>query len=245
MLSEPATPNDGAPQPSVHPVTPPRWVLPAGLIPFALLLIAGYIAGGSWPVLLKNHSAQLIALSPINRFLLLTTNSLDAVTYYGIGLLRHVAPDPFLFLLGYWYGDRALKWLGEIYPIVQKIAGEDGHGLKDPKHHRLVAPLAFLMPNTWVSVLCGAARIGFPKFLLLNIAGTAARLVLLRYVGSVFADQIRDIADFIARYQWPATAISIGVVLVGISLQLRRGRGALLGLSHAVEELTEPEDEPA
>jgi len=245
MPTDPGADRAPAHQIAVAHPKPPSWVLPVALVPFGALVIAGYIAGASWPLLLENHPARLIALSPINRFLLLTTNSLDSLTYYSVGLARHVAPDPFLYLLGFWYGDRALKWLGETYPIVQRIAGEDGHGLKDPKHFRLVAPLAFLMPNTWVSVVSGAARIGFGTFLALNVAGTAMRLVLLRWVGSLFEKQIDTIADFVAKYQWPATMVSVVVVIVGISLQVRRGTGGLVGLTHAVEELTEEEDEDA
>jgi hypothetical protein len=219
-----------------------KWHLPFLLVPVACVVVAGYIANASWATLVNSHPAVLIALSPINRYLLLTTNELSAPTYFGVGFVRHLLPDPFFWLLGFWYGDRALKWAVDTYPMLRSIAGQDGRALEQPETRKILYPLAFLAPNTWVSLLCGAARLPFVTFAVLNATGTIARLALFRWLGVVFDRQIKTVVEFISDYQLPATIISIVVVVVGVAFQFRRGRGELFGLTQLEQDL-EPDDE--
>jgi hypothetical protein len=223
------------------PATPkrPKWQVFGVLVPIVAVLIAGYIAGASWAKLLNTHPLALISLSPINRYLLLTTNSLSWWSYYAVGLGRHLLPDPFFYLVGSWYGARAIHWAGETYPIVRRITGEDGTGLSDPASRKIIYPLAFLAPNNWVSLLCGASHVPFPAFAALNIAGTLTRLFLCRWIGSIFSSQIRSIATWVGNYSTPITLASIAVVMIGIALQFRRGSGEIVGLVNLDE--IEPE----
>lgn len=203
-------------------------------------VVAGYIGGAFWAKLLDSHPLVLLALTPINRYLLLTTNSLDWYSYYGVGLLRHLAPDPLFYLLGAWYGRRAIAWVLDTYPVAKRLFGEDGRNLEDPTRRKIIYPLAFLAPNNWVSLLCGASKVPFRQFVVLNVAGTLTRLVLCRWIGSIFKDEIRDIAEWVGRYSWPITGVSILVVATGIALQFRRGSGELVALGkldlEAIEE---------
>jgi membrane protein DedA with SNARE-associated domain len=216
-----ATTEDDAP--GVPHIRPPRWVLPTALVPMVGVLVLGWVAGSVWPTWQQTHPLGLIALSPINRFLLLTTNHLDFWSYFGVGLVRHLFPDPFFYLLGYWYGHRALKWVSEGNAFATRLVGPDGRGLEDPAHRKILYPLAFLMPNNWVSLFCGASRIPIPAFIALNISGTLGRLILCRWLGDVFRSEIKDMSNFIADYQWPITAVSVVVVLIGMVVQLRPG----------------------
>ncbi|MFN8052889.1 MAG: hypothetical protein U0Q22_15695 [Acidimicrobiales bacterium] len=200
---------------------PPRWVMPTAMVPIVTVLVCGWVAGTVWPTWQRTHPLGLIALSPINRFLLLTTNRLDFWSYFGVGLGRHLLPDPFFFLLGHYFGSRALKWAAETYPSAKRLVGANGEGLEDPAHRKILYPLAFLIPNNWVSLLCGAARIPVPTFVALNVSGTLARLVLCRWLGSVFTSEISDLSDFIGRYQWAITGVSVVFVLIGMASQLR------------------------
>jgi hypothetical protein len=217
---------------------PPSWVLPTALVPMIAVLVCGWVAGSVWANWQVNHPLGLIALSPINRFLLLTTNRLDFWSYFSVGLGRHLFPDPFFYLLGYWYGGRALKWVSEGNAFATRLVGGDGHGLENPAHRKVLYPLAFVMPNNWVSLFCGAARIPIPAFIALNISGTLARLVLCRWLGDLFRSEIKDISDFIARFQWPITAVSVVIVLLGMAVQLRPN-GAVRRLA-ALDDQPEP-----
>ena len=93
-----------------------------------------------------------------------------------------------------------------------------------------------------MSLLCGAARLPFVTFAVLNATGTLARLALFRWLGVVFDRQIKTVVDFISDYQLPATIISIVVVVVGVAFQFRRGKGELFGLTQLEQDL-EPDDE--
>ena len=50
-------------------------------------------------------------LSSQNRYLILVVNQLDSLSYYSVGLIRLLLPDPLFYLLGYWYGDAAVRWM--------------------------------------------------------------------------------------------------------------------------------------
>jgi hypothetical protein len=89
----------------------PRWLLPALLVPIGILVVANTSAGILSATLVERHPALLITLSSQNRWLILVSNKLDAVTFYGIGFLRLVVADPLFYFLGLFYGDAALRWL--------------------------------------------------------------------------------------------------------------------------------------
>lgn len=233
MPPAPDSPATGSATPDA--VHPPRWVLPTVAVPIAMVVIAGYIAGGFWATLVEDHPLVLIALSPINRYLLLVSNNTDVWSYATVGMLRHLFPDPFFYLLGYWYGARAVAWATQTYPALGKIVGTDGRGLESAQTRRIVYPLAFFAPNNWVSLLAGASRINVKIFLALNVAGTAARLIICRIIGNRFEPEIESIANWIARYQLPITVVSVIVVMTGIAIQFRRGSGEVVGLSHLDE----------
>ena len=221
--------------------TPPRHHLILLLVPILAVVIAGYVAGAAWPSLLKSHPAVLIALSPINRYLLLTSVRLNAPTYFIVGFVRHLIPDPFFWLLGYWWGDRALSWATETYPILKKLVGHDGKALEAEGSRKFLYPLALIAPNNWVSLICGAGRIPFRRFAVLNIVGTLGRLAILWWLGQAFSSELKSIANFVSRYQWPATFISVVFVLLTIAWQFRKGTGELVGLTRLSDEL-EPDE---
>lgn len=211
-----------APIEAVSRPAPPRWVMPAALAPIAVVVAAGWVAGSVWAELVREKNyALLIALSPVNRFLLLSANHLDAWQYYGIGLARHRFPDPFFFLLGHFYGAAALRWAAEGSPLAQKLVGSDGRGLEDPAHRKILYPLALLIPNNYVSLLCGAARIPVPAFIALNITGTIGRLILCDALAVMLEDEIADLATWIGANQKWITIVSVVLVLGAMVMQLR------------------------
>lgn len=210
-------------------------MLPLGISMFATILVCGWIANSAWANWQREHPLALIMLSPINRHLILTSNALGFGEFFGVGLVRHLIPDPVFYVLGYWYGARALKWISEGNAFATRLVGEDGTGLEHPQNRRVLYPLAFIMPNNWVSLFCGAARIPFHAFLIINICGTSARLLLCRWIASVFSDQVATLSDWISRYQWPITAVSVVCVIAAMSFQLRP-QGTLRQMSHLDDE---------
>ncbi|MEZ5322951.1 MAG: hypothetical protein R2698_12935 [Microthrixaceae bacterium] len=220
---------------------PPRWVMPVAMLPILAVVVAGWVAGSTWATLLGSHPLVLVALSPVNRNLILVTNHVGSGGYYAVGMIRHLLPDPFFFLLGYWYGARAALGIGVVG--ARRTAGRShgprtGGSAAPPDPH----PAAFVIPNNYVSLLCGAARMRFVEFLVLNVAGTATRLFLCRWIGLLFRDDVTDLARWIGRYQWPITAASTVVVIGAMFLQLRPS-GNVQRLLHLDEDPEVVDDE--
>lgn len=214
---------------------PPRWVLPVALGPILTVVIASYVAGSVWAVWVNENPLGLVLLSPVNRILLLTTPQLDFWEFFLAAVGRHLFPDPFFFLLGHYYGARALRWASEGSPMARRLVGDDGRGLENPSHRKILYPLAFLIPNNYVSLLCGSARIPVWEFALLNLSGTIARVLLCRVIGDAFTSEIRRITDFIGDYQWAITGVSVVIVAIGLASQLRPG-GQLRRLTELDDE---------
>ena len=56
-------------------------------------------------------------------------------------------------------------------------------------------------------------RMPFRTFLALNAIGTAGRLVVLWYLGKAFEEELKNVVDFVARYQW---WLVVGFVLFSV-----------------------------
>ena len=54
--------------------------------------------------------------------------------------------------------------------------------------------------------------------------GIVGRLAVYWYIGKAFEDEIDTVLDFIGRYQWPLTIVSVVLVVLSVSVNLRRGR---------------------
>lgn len=201
------------------------------------LIICSNVANVMWPTLSDEHPLLLIALSSINRYLLLVSDQLDPVSYYVVGTARLLVSDPLFFLLGYWYGDRALEWVerrSSTYgPMLRRF--QDVFG-------KAAWPLVVIAPNNYICLFAGAAGMHIGLFFALNLAGTVGRLYLIRVTGDVLSSPIDGVQDFISEYQWQLIAVS--AVLVAWSLRNEfRGKGEIDDLVHIDEELV-PEQAP-
>ncbi|MEL6985909.1 MAG: hypothetical protein AAFO29_25995, partial [Actinomycetota bacterium] len=149
------------------------------------------------------HPAWLIALNPRNRNLALATNQLDALTYYGIGFTRLVASDPVYYLLGFWYGERAMAWVKRRSRTYGPLV-EDGEQL----FRRAAYPLIFAAPNNVICALSAVTGVRLRTFIILNLSGTVTRLYVVRRLGEEFRSPIQSVIDFIAEYRTPVLIVS-------------------------------------
>jgi len=224
---------------SVESETPPaahpgRRHLTLLIVPIVAMVVAGYTADALWPDLVNSNPLLLIALSAKNRYLVLVVNHLSSVSYYVVGSLRLLLPDPFFFALGWFYGEAALKWMERRTPTTGRYmrAVEGWFG-------KWGAPLVVLFPNNYVCLVAGAAKMRPIKFAALNIAGTIGRLFMLQIVGDVFAGPIDSVLDFIANWRIPLLVVSISLVAIFWISELRRGRKEI----DAFRELEDAADE--
>jgi membrane protein DedA with SNARE-associated domain len=99
------------------------------------------------------------------------------------------------------------------------------------------------VPNSYICLFAGAARMPLPAFFTLNIAGTIGRLFLIRRFGVAFESPIDWVLDFIARYRIPLLVITVGLVAFSIWSERRQGETRVKALSQLEEELEEAERE--
>lgn len=194
-----------------HP--PHKWIARI-VIGLALLnIVAGWLGDLLLSLLVDDDPLALIALSPRDRNLALASPRLDAVSFFVVGFVRLVFFDPWSYLLGFWYGDRALAWMKRRSRTYGPLMDDAQAGFK-----RYAAPLIILFPNNVICMLAGASGIGVGMFVALNAFGTAARLVLLRQFGNIFGGEINSVVDWIADYRIPiliVSALAIGWTIFG------------------------------
>lgn len=197
---------------TAHAADPARLDLPRWLIHLAVV-IAGISLVGSWagsllaPQFVDNNPRLLIALNPRNSNLVLVSNQISDLSYYTIGFFRLVFSDPFNYLIGVFFGERAFAW-------VERRSRSYGPFVRDGERFfkRFSHALVFVMPNNIICILAGATGMRARWFFVLNAAGTLTRLVLIKQFGAVFEGPIDRILEFIADYRVPLLVLSaIGV----------------------------------
>lgn len=221
---------------------PGRRTLTLLVAPIVGLIIASNVGDALATTLATTHPLTLVALNSRSRNLVLVTNQLDALSYYGVATLRLLLSDPLFFLLGYWYGESAVSWMEArtrtFGGTMRQLEGWFGRG---------GAVLVFLAPNNIVCLLAGAAGMKLRTFVVANVAGTLLRLYLIRRVGEAFDAPIQDLLGFLSDYRIPLLVLSV-VLVVGTSLwEVRRGEGELEAVLHLDDDL-QPDDsdeEPA
>ena len=188
--------------------------------------------------LADTHPLVLMTMNARNRNLILVTNQVDTVPYYVVGTVRLLVSDPLFFLLGYWYGDAALRWIeqrsrtyGQFLRQVERFFG------------RAAYPLVFIAPNNFICLFAGAAGMSVPGFLVTNIAGTIARLYLIRRLGDTFEAPIDAVLDFIARYRLFILAVSIPLFAYVMFREIRDTRRDFDAFAEEIEEPNETSDD--
>lgn len=208
-------------------------------VPIVGLIILSNLGDALAPKLVDTHPLQLLAMNSRNRNLILVTNYLDPTSYYVVGTLRLLLADPLFFLVGYWYGDNALRWMEErtktFGGTLRQWEGWFG---------KAGYPLVFIAPNQWICLFAGAAGMSVPGFFAANIAGTVTRLYLIRRLGEQFEAPIDDVLGFIRDYRTPLLILSVVVFGAMLVNELRRGKVDLDELAEAVED-DGPDEGPA
>ncbi|MDH4276643.1 MAG: hypothetical protein OEW83_01030 [Acidimicrobiia bacterium] len=208
---------------------PGKWIVRFVVGYVVITQVAAIIGDLNTALWFDRHPALLIALNPRNRILTLTTIYLDAFTYYAVGFARLVASDPVYYLLGYWYGDRAIAW-------TERRSKTYGPLIRDGKKYfrKIAYPLIFLMPNNIICAMSAATGVRLLPFIALNITGTIARLVLIRQVGEVFESPLQGVGGFIAEYRIQIFIISAIAVVWSVYNEFFSGHGE----TQALMELT-------
>jgi membrane protein DedA with SNARE-associated domain len=217
---------------------PSRRTLALLVGPIVVLIVCGWVADALTTTWAEDHPLWLTMLNSRNRILVLTTNQLDPVTYYLAAGTRLLLSDPLFYLLGWFYGDSAVRW-------VERRSATYGEQLRwfEMAFKKASYPLVFLAPNNIICLFAGASGMPVPAFFAVNIAGTALRLYLIRRLGEAFEAPIDDVLEFFGRYRIQLLIISIALVGLTLVMDRRRGKGELTEILDLERQL-EAEEEP-
>jgi len=201
-----------------------------------VLVVAANLGNLFFSVLATDHPLLFIALNPSNRNLTLVSTEVSAWSYYLVGFVRLVLPDPLFYILGIWYGDAAIRWM-------ERKAASYGAMLRTlerwfSRHGYVVV---FIAPNNPVCLLAGAAAMPVMAFVAANAAGTITRLILIRVIGDLFDGPLDAVRHFIATYRIPLLAVGFAAVAITVWCDRRRGGGEITDLVHMDEEIHEIE----
>jgi membrane protein DedA with SNARE-associated domain len=210
---------------------PPKVIATVGTL-LVIMVIMNWVGDALTTTWAEDHPAWLIALNSRNRILVLTTNNLGPFSYYGIGTARLLLSDPLFFLLGYWYGDAAIVWM-------EKRTQTWGQMLRQLEgwFSKAAYPLVFLAPNNPICLFAGAAGMPLRAFVALNVSGTIARLWVIRVFGDIFDKPIDGLLDWFAEYRIQLLAASVGLLLLSILLEFRKGETEITSYSRLDDEL--------
>jgi membrane protein DedA with SNARE-associated domain len=209
-----------------------RTLLTLFLIPVTILAIAGIVGNALFPTLLSDAPALVPALTTRADRLLLVVPLVPGGVFLSVALIRELIGDPLFYLFGRRYGDVGIRW-------IEQRSGPNSRWLRTIE--RLFRRGAYVVVAVWpinvVCVLAGATKMRPLAFFSLNITGTVVRIALIFWLGDVLADPLRDIASFIATYQWYLTPITFLAVAVSLWRQGRRGRGPVESVDELQAEL--------
>ncbi len=190
------------------------------VVPILLLSAAGIAAMALTPVLLRDAPLALLVLEARNRYLLLVAERVDLVPFVVVGVLRRLASDPFYYLLGRWYGDDAVRWAaaGRGEEHLRRFRSAVEH----PWFARLADVAVVLFPGAVVCTLAGAAGMSPRRFAALDVAGSIAVVVALRWLAGVAAEPIAAVVAFNDANAGWLTAVFVAATAAVLLLQRRR-----------------------
>jgi len=216
----------------------PRWVLPLLIGLLIAFWTVGTISTALTPTLLRDHPLALVALEPRNRNLLLVSHKVDAPPFMVLAVLRRLSSDPVYFALGFIYGATTLRWL-------EGRSGKLGRRFirwVERIFPRFARPLVFLFPGLIVCLLAGVTRMRIRSFLLWNVAGTVAIVIVLRIFADRLEDPLRSVNDWNDRYANTLTVITVGLVAIYLVWQRITGGSELESMRELRQHL-DREDE--
>lgn len=222
-------------EPSPRP-KPSRRTLALIVTPLIVLYVAAVVGNALTPTLVAKHPLLLVFLEPRNRNLILVSQKVDQVPFMLVGFFRRVLADPLYYLLGYLYGDAAVRW-------AEKRMGEAGslvRGLE--KAFAKAGPVVvFVSPGALVCVLAGACRMRPLLFAAMNVLGTVAILFALYAFGDVFEGPVSALNRFISHnFKW-LTIMSVVLTAWWLWDQRRKGTSELESVSEIAKELEDGE----
>lgn len=167
---------------------------------FGVLVGLGYVAQIFFARIIAFSPEGLIALSSRIRYLLLSVPAgISPIAYSVIGFVRLAIAATLCYVLGYFYGDRAMAWFS------RQLDGQEPITFRWLKIVAAKAGwvLALLFPGSNIAcALVGMHRMPPRRFALFISTGIAARLAWVWAAARHFDKQLTRLLHWIEKYQW-------------------------------------------
>ena len=182
-----------------------------------MLFVIGTVGSNIGPALVDEKPRLILMLSSRNRNLFGSVPYIDLASYISIGFVRILIAGIALYLVGRWYGTKALGWvegnMGElpaIYKWTEKAVDRAGPAI-----------LVLMPGSNIVCLLLGHRRMPPKKFVPLLMIGIAFKLAILWQGGRIFEEQIKSFLEWIEKYQW---YVVVGLFAISFLQSARKGR---------------------
>ena len=182
-----------------------------------MLFVIGTVGSNIGPALVDEKPRLILMLSSRNRNLFGSVPYIDLASYLTIGFIRVLVAGIALYLVGRWYGTKALGWvegnMGElpaIYKWTEKAVDRAGPAI-----------LVLMPGSNIVCLLLGHRRMPPKKFVPLLMIGIAFKLAILWQGGRIFEEQIKSFLEWIEKYQW---YVVVGLFAISFLQSARKGR---------------------
>jgi membrane protein DedA with SNARE-associated domain len=182
-----------------------------------MLFVIGTVGSNIGPALVDEKPRLILMLSSRNRNLFGSVPYIDLASYISIGFVRILIAGIALYLVGRWYGTKALGWvegnMGEL-PAIYKWT--------ERAVDRAGPAILVLMPGSnIICLLLGHRRMPPKKFVPLLMIGIAFKLAILWQGGRIFEEQIKSFLEWIEKYQW---YVVVGLFAISFLQSARKGR---------------------
>jgi len=182
-----------------------------------LLFVIGTIGSNIGPALVDENPRLVLLLSSRNRNLFGSVPYIDLPSYIAIGFPRVLIAGIARYLVGRWYGTKALGWvegnMGElpaIYRWTERAVEKAGS-----------VALVLMPGSNIVCLLLGHKRMDPKRFVPLLSLGIAIKLAVLWRGGQIFDEQIKSFLNYIEKYQW---YVVMALFALSMIQSVRKGR---------------------
>ena len=183
------------------------------LVILAVLATGSLVGVASSLYLVSHYPLLLIALSPIERHLILVAPLLNPVAFVAVAVTRRVAFCVPCFFLGRAAGRYGLEWLKARAPRSARLI----HWI-ERLFDRASYLVVFLLPGAPASVLAGDAGMRSGVFLALLTAGLVLRMAIILWIGDWLRGPIEAVLAWVRAYWLPGTLL----IVAAIALRRRR-----------------------
>ena len=210
---------------------PRPWQRNLALGILGVTIVVGWTANAVFATLVDRHPLVLLAMNSTPKYAVLTVNQVEPWAFYVVATTRLMVTKPLMWLVGGWYGNRAVAWAAQ-----RSERGARSLRWLEAQFSRLGWLIVPITSNNAVCLLAGSTGFPLVPFLLLALLGTLVRLALYDAFGNVFSDPINDLISFIVDHRVPIVIVCT-VAVIGVAWnQHRRGTSPLDALSELERE---------